>query len=40
MSNEMGNMVGFIENSYDTKTLKVSKPDVDLLMGRESEQFD
>ncbi|OFX59010.1 MAG: hypothetical protein A2046_16380 [Bacteroidetes bacterium GWA2_30_7] len=31
--------IGFKENPYDTKPLKVLKSDVDLLMGRESEQI-
>lgn len=32
--------LGFRENPYDTKPLNVLKSDVDLLMGRESEQVD
>ena len=40
MSNTMWKKLGFRENPYDTKPLKVSKADVDLLMGREEEQID
>jgi len=40
MSNTMWKKLGFRENPYDTKPLKVSKGDVDLLMGREEEQID
>lgn len=36
----MWGKLGFRENPYDTKPLKVLKADVDLLMGRESEQID
>lgn len=36
----MWKKLGFRENPYDTKPLKVSRQDVDLLMGRETEQID
>jgi hypothetical protein len=36
----MWDKLGFKENPYDTKPLKVSRADVQLLMGRESEQID
>jgi hypothetical protein len=40
MSNKMWDKLGFRKNPYDTNPLKVSKKDVDLLMGRESEEVD
>lgn len=40
MSNKLWEKLGFKENPYDTKPLNVNKTDVDLLMGRESEQID
>jgi hypothetical protein len=36
----MWKKLGFRENPYDTKPLKVSRTDVDLLMGREEDQID
>lgn len=36
----MWNKLGFRKNPYDTNPLKVSKNDVDLLMGRKSEEID
>lgn len=36
----MWNSLGFRESPYDTKPLKVLQSDIDLLMGRESEQID
>jgi predicted CopG family antitoxin len=40
MSKTLWTKLGFKENPYDTKPLKVNNEDVDLLMGRESEQVD
>lgn len=40
MSKTLWTKLGFKENPYDTKPLTVNKEDVDLLMGRESEQVD
>lgn len=40
MSNSLWNKLGFKENPYDTKPLKVSEADVALLMGRKEEQVD
>lgn len=40
MSNSLWKKLGFTENPYDTKPLNVNKNDVDLLMGRESEQVE
>ena len=40
MSNSMWKKLGFSENPYDTKPLTVNQNDVDLLMGRESEQVE
>ena len=36
----MWNKLGFRENPYDTKPLNISKLDVELLLGRDSEQID
>ena len=40
MNNKMWKNLGFRESPYDTKPLTVSKEDVELLMGRNSEQVD
>ncbi|MBI1836419.1 MAG: ATP-binding protein [Flavobacteriia bacterium] len=40
MSNSLWEKLGFRENPYNTKPLNVIKSDVDLLMGRETEQID
>lgn len=40
MSNTLWTKLGFKENPYDTKPLTINLSDVDLLMGRESEQVD
>lgn len=40
MSNSMWKKLGFSENPYDTKPLTVNQNDIDLLMGRESEQVE
>ncbi len=40
MSKTLWTKLGFKENPYDTKPLTVNNEDVDLLMGRESEQVD
>lgn len=40
MSNSLWKKLGFSENPYDTKPLTVNQNDVDLLMGRESEQVE
>lgn len=39
-NNKLWEKLGFKENPYNTKPLKVVKSDVDLLMGRDSEQVD
>ncbi|GEM_PF-3355827 len=40
MSNSLWHKLGFSENPYNTKPLNVQREDVDLLMGRESEQIE
>lgn len=40
MSNSLWHKLGFSENPYDTKPLNVLESDVNLLMGRESEQVE
>jgi hypothetical protein len=40
MSNLFWKKLGFSENPYDTKPLTVNQNDIDLLMGRESEQVE
>lgn len=40
MSNSLWKKLGFSENPYDTKPLTVNQNDIDLLMGRESEQVE
>ncbi|MDO1512247.1 hypothetical protein Q2T41_06220 [Maribacter confluentis] len=40
MSNQMWKKLGFRESPYDTKPLNVTKDDVDLLLGRDTEQID
>lgn len=40
MSNKLWERLGFKENPYDTKPLKVNKSDLDLLLGRDTEQID
>lgn len=40
MSNKLWEKLGFKQDPYNTKPLNVNKTDVDLLMGRESEQID
>lgn len=39
-ANKLWEKLGFKENPYSTKPLKVNKADVDLLMGRDAEQVD
>lgn len=39
-ANKLWEKLGFNENPYSTKPLKVNKADVDLLMGRDAEQVD
>lgn len=40
MSKKVWESLGFKENPYDTKPLNVNESDVDLLLGRDSEQID
>ncbi|WP_291065100.1 AAA family ATPase [Empedobacter sp. UBA4754] len=40
MNNSLWHKLGFSENPYDTKPLNVIEADVDLLLGRESEQIE